>query len=235
MKYITKDESGLITIIKQLTVDDFDVDNMTSSHSTYGNYTSAHKAMTFNKYDEMTEEERDIFLPTGYVYRKQTEEETKRNRISFCINHNVDVEMRGVRKNKQADKLKDTEIACRKHLKKNFNTLIQNQVDQLNADAAKRVENMNQEEIRRLKRLYTTVSNWTFDDPEIVEVTTQLKSLSELESSLRKRKCSLQNAEMVSHVTESKDISNTVKEAILNELKESGPKHDDQWPVLCSA
>jgi len=223
MTYLAQDKNELLTITRKLTVEDFTTGDLRDGISSYSNNVDVSIVLTFEDAESMTEQELKFFLPTGYIYGDATPEDVLRNRTTKHIRVSEDVKMQGVRKDKQILKKKLTAKRLRKELRgKALQARIQTKIDELNAEIAQRVDQHNRELIARIKRQYTTVDNWKFDDKEIAEIDEQLQSLSALQDSLRKRKNSLQDAEMRKHVAETDLLTDEMREAVLAEMEENG-------------
>ena len=148
----------------------------------------------------------------------------------------VDVEMRGVRKHKQQDKMDAAIAECARKLKGGMGLAqIAKKVKAMNAEILARVEKHNAEAIRNWVRTYADASNWEWDGDakvELDEINEQIQKASSLLDSLFARRSRIQKKEMREAVKNSEDIHDEVKDAFEEEIQKKGINSRRMGPMI---
>jgi hypothetical protein len=224
MKYIKEEKSGLLSVVKPLSPEDFDHGEIREGG--YDNHISFFCNIKFNKPDDLTEEEKEIMGFSPYRASYIDDESYERSRYTSSVRVSKDVKMQGVRKDKQPEKLEREKTELKRKLKgKQLRIRTRKVINEMNEEINKKVERHNKEKIREKVGVYAKPCNWKWEEKEdstIVEIEKQISQTHDLLSSLYSTVRKLQKEAMVDAVTKSDDIHDAIKEAFSTYVQENG-------------
>jgi len=218
-KYLSKDKSGILSVLRPLKAADFDVSEVKGDW--YGSSAHAHVNITFKNPDSLTDEEKDVLFPTCGLSSR-----AKEVRFVIHVGKSQRVEMRGVRKNKQKEKLQRVQDDLMKYMKSRLSKHIQDAIDERNAEIVNKVGSENDQTLRNLTSKYTVTSGWnweSFESKALNSVTEEMTELNKRMDELAKKRSKLRFNLIMKHVkSDDCELSEVAKAHVVDALQEKG-------------
>lgn len=217
-RYLTEDKSGIIKVVRPLTVEDFNVDPMKkkTDFSYRTALPTATQMITFNSSAFLSDLEKEVMFPLTDHYSKEE------NRYRLAISYHKKISYVGVPKKNQLTKLKRAQKEVEKNLKKNSKHILAKRLDELNAKIAETVKHKNARKLDDFVYSFSDASAWTWDEEELVTLDSEIDKLRTKLCDLIKKRDKIRYQTAMKCIGESEDISDELREHLLQKLGEKG-------------